>query len=59
MNILHCQKGVDFTLFSYTIKADARAGFAFLSLLSHRMYLSIIFRKSTPPQNRQLIVYYN
>ena len=26
-------------------------------LLSHKMYLSIGFRKSNPPQNRQLIVY--
>jgi len=26
--------------------------------LSHKMYLLISFRKSTPPQNRQLIVYY-
>ena len=25
---------------------------------SHRVYLRISFRKSTPPQNRQLIVYY-
>jgi len=27
-------------------------------VLSHRMYLLISFRKSTPLQNRQLIVYY-
>ena len=27
--------------------------------LSHRMYLIISFRKSTPPQNRQLIIYYD
>jgi hypothetical protein len=26
--------------------------------LSHRMYLLISFRKSTPPQNCQLIVYF-
>jgi hypothetical protein len=25
------------------------------SILSHRMYLVICFRKSTPPQNRQTI----
>ena len=24
--------------------------------LSHRMYVSVNFRKSTPPQNRQLIL---
>ena len=29
-----------------------------LRILSHRMYVLISFRKSTPPQNRQLIVYY-
>ena len=29
-----------------------------LTNLSLNMYLSISFRKSTPPQNRQLIVYY-
>jgi len=28
------------------------------SILSHRMYLLISFRKSTPPPNRQLVVYY-
>jgi hypothetical protein len=27
-------------------------------ILSHEMYLLISFRKSTPAQNRQLIVYY-
>ena len=27
-------------------------------LLSHRMYLFISFRKSAPPQNHQLSVYY-
>ena len=27
--------------------------------LSHRIYLLLSFRKSTPPQNRQLIIYYN
>ena len=26
------------------------------TLLSHRMYLSVGVRKSTPPQNRQLVV---
>ena len=29
------------------------------AFLTHRMYLSISFRKSTPPQNRHLIVYCN
>ena len=29
-----------------------------VAILSHRMYLLISLRKSTPPQNRQLIVYY-
>ena len=28
------------------------------ALLSHKMYLLISFRKSTPPPNRQLIVYH-
>ena len=27
--------------------------------LSHRMCLLVIFRKSTPPQNRRLVVYYH
>ena len=29
------------------------------SLSSHRMYLLISFRKSTPSQNRQLVIYYH
>jgi len=29
-----------------------------VKVLFHRMYSLISFRKSTPPQNRQLIVYY-
>ena len=29
-----------------------------ITVLSHRMYSSISFRKSTPPQNRHLIVYH-
>ena len=32
-------------------------GIAKMVLLSHRMYLWINFRESTPPKNRQLIVY--
>ena len=31
--------------------------YSLLAILSHRKYSMIIFRKSTPPQNRQLIVH--
>ena len=37
------------------ILLDARAQ---AEVSSHRVYLLINFRKSTPPQNRQLIVYH-
>ena len=29
-----------------------------VAVLSHRMYSSISFRKSTPPHNRQLIIHF-
>ena len=39
----------------YILEWNARHG----QISFHKMYSSISFRKSTPPQNRQLIVYYD
>jgi len=45
------------TTFS-TTQGVRRRRFSLTLRLSHIIYLSISFRKSTPPQNRQLVVKY-
>jgi len=52
------ESGPGFQVREWLMGDLARARRFYDEVLSHRMYLLISFRKSTPPQNRQLIVCY-
>ena len=45
------------TMATFDRSKPACSNFLIVSLLSHRMYSLISFGKSSPPQNRQLVVY--
>ena len=54
---LHCARGVKRSAVrSHFEMKEAKKGTRLVQRLSHIMYLSISFKKSTPPQNRKLNV---